>query len=85
MGATGTAILLTVIITIFNYEVKMEKCRCFIWSKQLKNYGYRSLQFQLSWPIAKVMTYGGLTVAIGQGIAKAGAIFPLSILPGLIR
>ncbi|MGU3126714.1 L-lactate permease [Staphylococcus aureus] len=27
--------------------------------------------------IAKVMTYGGLTVAIGQGIAKAGAIFPL--------
>ena len=23
------------------------------------------------------MTYGGLTVAIGQGIAKAGAIFPL--------
>ncbi len=27
--------------------------------------------------IAKVMTYGGLTVAIRQGIAKAGAIFPL--------
>ena len=27
--------------------------------------------------IAKVMTYGGLTVAIGQGIAKSGSNFPI--------
>ncbi len=30
IGATGTAILLTVNYCNFNYEVKMEKCRCFI-------------------------------------------------------
>ncbi|MGT2333586.1 hypothetical protein ACVPOY_02840 [Staphylococcus aureus] len=47
IGATGTAILLTVIITILITKLKWKSAGALL-VEAIKNYGYRSLQFQLS-------------------------------------
>lgn len=76
-SATGTAILLSVIITILI-------SKHFKFSEGIRLLGLTIKELWLSilticfiLAIAKITTYGGLTVAMGQGIAKAGHIFPL--------
>ncbi|HDC6529056.1 L-lactate permease [Staphylococcus aureus] len=76
IGATGTAILLTVIITILITKLKWKSAGALL-VEAIKELWLPILTISAILAIAKVMTYGGLTVAIGQGIAKAGAIFPL--------
>ncbi|HAR4859042.1 TPA: L-lactate permease [Staphylococcus aureus] len=76
IGATGTAILLTVIITIIITKLKWKSAGALL-VEAIKELWLPILTISAILAIAKVMTYGGLTVAIGQGIAKAGAIFPL--------
>ncbi|HCY8548868.1 TPA: L-lactate permease [Staphylococcus aureus] len=76
IGATGTAILLTVIITILITKLKWKSAGALL-VEAIKELWLPIHTISAILAIAKVMTYGGLTVAIGQGIAKAGAIFPL--------
>ncbi len=71
-----TAILLTVIITILITKLKWKSAGALL-VEAIKELWLPILTISAILAIAKVMTYGGLTVAIGQGIAKAGAIFPL--------
>ena len=70
IGATGTAILLTVIITILITKLKWKSAGALL-VEAIKELWLPILTISAILAIAKVMTYGGLTVAIGQGIAKA--------------
>lgn len=76
-SATGTAILISILITILI-------SKHFKFSEALKLLGLTIKELWLPilticfiLAIAKVTTYGGLTGAMGQGIAKAGNVFPL--------
>ncbi|MCE4956470.1 L-lactate permease [Macrococcoides caseolyticum] len=77
IGATGTAILLSVLLTIIlspkiNFETGFE-----LLGKTIKELWIPVLTICAILAIAKLTTYGGLTVAMGQAIAKTGSIFPL--------
>lgn len=76
IGATGTAILLTVILTIIIARLSLKSAGA-LFVETIKELWIPVLTISVILAIAKTMTYGGLTVAMGQGIAKAGSIFPL--------
>ncbi|QSY53980.1 L-lactate permease [Staphylococcus simiae] len=76
IGATGTAILLTVILTMIITKINLKAAGA-LFVEAFKELWIPIITISVILAIAKVMTYGGMTVAMGQGIAKAGSIFPL--------
>ncbi|PNZ75845.1 L-lactate permease [Mammaliicoccus stepanovicii] len=76
-SATGTAILLSVLITIFlSKEFRFSEAIRLL-GITIKELWIPILTICFILAIAKITTYGGLTQAMGQGIAKAGNVFPL--------
>ncbi|WP_414055687.1 L-lactate permease [Macrococcus equi] len=77
IGATGTAILLAVLFTII-LSPKINLGQGFsLLGKTIKELWIPVITICAILAIAKLTTYGGLTVAMGQAIAKTGSIFPL--------
>ncbi|SNV80544.1 L-lactate permease [Staphylococcus simiae] len=77
IGQTGTAILLTIIITVL-----MSKKVSFNDTVRLFGVTFKELWLPIVTicfilAISKITTYGGLSAAMGQGIAKAGHVFPI--------
>ncbi|MBO1198679.1 L-lactate permease [Staphylococcus simiae] len=77
IGQTGTAILLTIIITVL-----MSKKVSFTDTVRLFGVTFKELWLPIVTicfilAISKITTYGGLSAAMGQGIAKAGHVFPV--------
>lgn len=77
LGATGTAILLAILLTIIlsptiNFGKAFE-----LLGKTIKELWLPVVTICIIIAIAKLTTYGGLTVAMGNAIAKTGNIFPL--------
>ncbi|WAE40002.1 L-lactate permease [Staphylococcus pasteuri] len=77
IGQTGTAILITIIITVL-----MSKKVGFGDAGRLFGVTFKELWLPILTicfilAISKITTYGGLSSAMGQGIAKAGNVFPL--------
>lgn len=77
LGATGTAILLAVLITIVLSKTINFKEAFDLLLLTIKELWLSVLTICAILAIAKLTTYGGLTVALGTAIAKTGAIFPL--------
>lgn len=77
IGQTGTAILLTIIITVLmSKKVNFgDAGRLFV--EAFKELWLPILTICFILAISKITTYGGLSAAMGQGIAKAGGVFPI--------
>ncbi|MBK1405241.1 L-lactate permease [Staphylococcus hominis] len=77
IGQTGTAILLTIIITVLmSKKVSFgDAGRLFV--EAFKELWLPILTICFILAISKITTYGGLSAAMGQGIAKAGGVFPI--------
>ncbi|WP_416350395.1 L-lactate permease [Mammaliicoccus lentus] len=76
-SATGTAILISIIITVLiSKHFKFNEAFQLL-GLTIKELWLPILTICFILAIAKVTTYGGLTAAMGLGIAKAGSIFPL--------
>lgn len=77
IGQTGTAILLTIVITvIMSKTINFNKVgQLFVIT--LKELWLPILTICFILAISKITTYGGLSAAMGQGISKAGHIFPI--------
>lgn len=77
IGQTGTAILLVVIITILmSRQVSLfDATRLF--KVTFKELWLPIITICIILVISKLMTYAGLSNALGEGIAKTGSIFPL--------
>lgn len=77
IGATGTAILIAVLLTIaFSPKINIGKSIELL-GRTIKELWIPIVTISAILAIAKLTTYGGLTVAMGQAIAKTGSIFPL--------
>ncbi|UBH13288.1 L-lactate permease [Macrococcus armenti] len=77
LGATGTAILLAVIVTILTSKAMDFGKALSLLKLTVKELWIPVITICAILAIAKLTTYGGLTVAMGQAIAKTGVIFPL--------
>lgn len=77
IGQTGTAILITIIITVLmSKKVGFgDAGRLFVVTFKELWLPILTICFILA--ISKITTYGGLSSAMGQGIAKTGDVFPL--------
>ncbi|MCY1051495.1 L-lactate permease, partial [Mammaliicoccus sciuri] len=76
-SATGTAILISVVITILISKHFKFSDAFNLLGVTIKELWLPILTICFILAIAKITTYGGLTGAMGQGIAKAGNIFPI--------
>ncbi len=76
-SATGTAILISVVITILISKHFKFSDAFNLLGVTIKELWLPILTICFILAIAKITTYGGLTAAMGQGIAKAGNIFPI--------
>ncbi|RXK18622.1 L-lactate permease [Macrococcus sp. DPC7161] len=77
IGATGTAILLAVLLTVAT-SPKINLGAAFgLLGKTIKELWIPVATICFILAIAKLTTYGGLTAAMGQAVAKTGGIFPL--------
>nr|WP_275591751.1 L-lactate permease [Mammaliicoccus sp. O-M54] len=76
-SATGTAILISVVITILISKHFKFSDAFDLLGVTIKELWLPILTICFILAIAKITTYGGLTAAMGQGIAKAGNIFPI--------
>ncbi|RPF56507.1 L-lactate permease [Abyssicoccus albus] len=77
IGATGTALLLAVIITILTSPTVSIGEGFNLLMKSIKELWIPILTISLILAIAKVTTYSGMIAALGQVASKTGAIFPL--------
>ncbi|HCW8660548.1 TPA: L-lactate permease [Staphylococcus aureus] len=77
IGQTGTAILLTSIITILMSKKVNFKDAVRLFGVTFKELWLPVLTICFILAISKITTYGGLSAAMGQGIAKAGNVFPV--------
>ncbi|ARJ15379.1 L-lactate permease [Staphylococcus lugdunensis] len=77
IAQTGTAILVTAIITILIAKHMSFKTAGKLLGVTVKELWVSVLTICFILAVSKITTYGGLSNAIGQGIAKTGAIFPL--------
>ena len=77
IGQTGTAILLTIIITILMSKKVNFKDAGRLFGVTFKELWLPVLTICFILAISKITTYGGLSAAMGQGIAKAGNVFPV--------
>lgn len=77
IAQTGTAILITAILTIIIANNMNFKIAGKLLGLTVKELWISVLTICFILAVSKVTTYGGLSSAMGQGIAKAGSIFPL--------
>lgn len=77
IAQTGTAILVTAIITILIAKHMSFKTAGKLLGVTVKELWVSVLTICFILAVSKITTYGGLSNAMGQGIAKTGAIFPL--------
>ncbi|PCT85593.1 L-lactate permease, partial [Listeria monocytogenes] len=74
---TGTAILITAIITIIIAKNMSFKTAVHLLGLTVKELWVSVLTICFILAVSKITTYGGLSNAMGQGISKTGAAFPL--------
>lgn len=76
LNQTGTALLIAGIITvILSKQVNFKRAGQLL-AEAFKELWLPILTICMILAIAKLTTYGGLTAAMGEGVAKTGAIFP---------
>lgn len=77
IGQTGTAILITIIITVLMAKKVSFGDAGRLFGVTFKELWLPVLTICFILAISKITTYGGLSAAMGQGIAKAGNVFPV--------
>ena len=77
MGATGTAILLAGLTTIGSTKAISYRKSFSLLKRTVREFWIPIMMICAIIGIAKLMTYGGLTVALGEAVATTGDIFPL--------
>ncbi|MDH9930479.1 L-lactate permease [Staphylococcus capitis] len=77
IGQTGTAILLTIVITILMSKKVNFGDAGRLFGVTFKELWLPVLTICFILAISKITTYGGLSSAMGQGISKAGNVFPI--------
>ncbi|MBN8432830.1 L-lactate permease [Priestia flexa] len=77
IGATGTAILFAAITTVLTTKNINRSRSIALLGKTIKEFIIPIGMICAVISIAKLMTYGGLTMALGNAVAEAGQIFPL--------
>lgn len=77
VGATGTAILLAGLTTTASTKTISFKESAGLLRKTVAEFWIPILMICAIIGIAKLMTYGGLTAALGEAVATTGGVFPL--------
>jgi len=77
IGQTGTAILITILITVLMAKKVSFGDAGRLFGVTFKELWLPILTICFILAISKITTYGGLSSAMGQGIAKAGNVFPV--------
>lgn len=77
LAQTGTAILITIIITVLLSKTTSFKDAGLLLGETFKELWISIITICFILAVSKLTTYGGLSAAMGQGISKAGGIFPL--------
>ncbi|MBM7648198.1 lactate permease [Bacillus ectoiniformans] len=77
IGATGTAILLANLTTIATTKGISFSEGFDLWKTSIKEFYLPIIMICAIIGIAKLMTYGGLTTALGEAVATTGIAFPL--------
>lgn len=77
VGATGTAILLASLTTTASTKAISFKESFSLLRKTVTEFWIPILMICAIIGIAKLMTYGGLTAALGEAVATTGQVFPL--------
>ena len=77
IGQTGTAILLTIIITLLISKNTTWGDAGHLLGETFKELWISIFTICFILAVSKLTTYGGLSAAMGQGISKTGGIFPL--------
>lgn len=77
IGATGTAILLAGITSIASTKAINFRESLVLLKKTVSEFWIPIIMICAIIGIAKLMTYGGLTIALGEAVATTGNIFPL--------
>ncbi|MDY7224455.1 L-lactate permease [Halalkalibacterium halodurans] len=76
IGATGTAILLAAVTTVTTTKTIRMKESISLLKKVIVDFSIPIMMICAIIGIAKLMTYGGLTMALGEAVATTGAFFP---------
>jgi lactate permease len=77
IGATGTAILLAALTTIVTTKAINFSDGLSLLKKTVSEFWIPIIMICAIMGIAKLMTYGGLTISLGEAVATTGNIFPL--------
>lgn len=77
IGATGTAILLAALVSLTTTKSINFKESLALLKKTISEFWIPIIMICAIISIAKLMTYGGLTIAISQALATTGDFFPL--------
>ncbi|MED3997473.1 lactate permease LctP family transporter [Peribacillus frigoritolerans] len=77
IGATGTAILLAALTTIVTTKAINFSEGLSLLKKTVSEFSIPIIMICAIIGIAKLMTYGGLTISLGEAVATTGNIFPL--------
>ncbi|MEL3973305.1 L-lactate permease [Rossellomorea oryzaecorticis] len=77
IGATGTAILLSALTTVVTTKAINFKESFRLLRKTVVEFSIPIIMICAILGIAKLMTYGGMTAALGETMAKTGQVFPL--------
>jgi lactate permease len=77
IGATGTAILMAALVTIGTTATMNMRIGFVLLRRTIVEFRIPIVMICAIMGIAKLMTYGGLTVALGEAVATTGSIFPL--------
>ncbi|UHA75438.1 L-lactate permease [Paenibacillus sp. 481] len=77
VSATGTAILLACLVTILTTKSISMAASVELLGKTVSEFWISIVMICAVLGIAKLMTYAGLTNALGESVAKTGTLFPL--------
>lgn len=77
IGATGTAILLAALVSVITTKSINFKESLGLLKKTVSEFWIPIIMICAIISIAKLMTYGGLTIALSQALATTGNFFPL--------
>ncbi|GGE74121.1 L-lactate permease [Priestia taiwanensis] len=77
VGATGTAILVAALITIGTTEAMNMRGGFGLLKRTIREFWIPIVMICAIIGIAKLMTYGGLTAALGEAVATTGGAFPI--------
>lgn len=76
IGATGSALLVAVIVTILTTKNMTFQTSGRLLKETVKAFWVPIIMICAIIGIAKLMTYGGMTMALGEAAAKTGSAFP---------